>query len=146
MRRHLRSRSRRRQGPDLLQAVWHTRAIPFEQEAERLIARLQTGVTAANYWTEIAEATLAGHLQSSLRKMRAGNPDSRLLDFDDGRWLIPNKARTLTHPYPSRGLDRLDQAHSWLRQMALLTDSDGQWRLATLAEGLCAEWDKVHCR
>ncbi len=134
----------RTRGPGLLGDIWGRWAIPFEQEARRLRERLEAGVPSSTYWAEIAEVSLIEHLQSSLRKMRMGNPDSRLLDFDEGRWVIPQKSLALTHPYPSGGWSRLDQALSWARQLGLLQEDGEGWHLTPLGAHLCDEWDEVH--
>lgn len=92
----------------------------------------------------LAKRLCEEHVRISLRKMSAGLPDSLLLDFDDGRWLVPAKARNVPL-YPAGAFTRLDTALWWAREMGLVATTLGDLKVLTPAgDAICAERDEVH--
>lgn len=127
-----------------LETYWSAGDIPFSALEERFAIAVQGGADAARLWAEVGEASLEEHVRISLRKMSAGLPDSLLLDFDGGRWLVPAKARNVPL-YPAGAYTRLDTALWWAREMGLVATTLGNLNVLTPAgDAICAEWDEVH--
>lgn len=127
-----------------LETHWSAGDIPFSALEEQFAIAVQRGADASGFWAEVGEASLEEHVRISLRKMSTGLPDSLLLDFDDGRWLVPAKARNVPL-YPAGAYTRLDTALWWAREMGLVDTTLGDLNVLTQAgDAICAEWDEVH--
>lgn len=141
---HHAMRDRARYDDREMDTLWSAGDIPFKDLAGMVDRAIQRGEPASGLWADVGETSLAEHMRISLRKMSTGLPDSLIVDFDDQRWLVPAKARTVPL-YPARAYTRLDTALWWAREIGLVTSTpSGVNTLTSAADAICAEWDEVH--
>lgn len=141
---HHAERDRALHTDERLEMRWTGGDIPFSRAHLRFQGALHDQATAADVWTEVAEAALVQHVRISLHKMRTGNPDSLLLDFDDNRWIVPAKART-AQPFDAGGFTRMDIALRWAQELGLVrVRGTDQYALTPAGEGWCEQWDEAY--
>jgi len=137
-------RDRSQQGGEQLDLLWAEGDIPFQEAQMRFTRAAHAQMTAAQLWAEVAEVSLIQHVRISLRKMRAGNPDSLLVDFDDNRWIVPAKAQT-AQPFDAGGFSRLDVALRWAQELGLVwLTGPNQFALTPAGEEWRLQWDEVY--
>jgi hypothetical protein len=126
------------------QRLWAQGPISFQDEFNRLQQRRRENIAASDYWAELAEASLVHHVQLSLAKIAAGNPDSLLVDFDDQRWIVPPKGREARGPLAASGFSRLDIALGWAEQLGLTERRDEGFALTEFGRSTCDAWDREY--
>lgn len=138
-----RDRDQHHEEHEQLAMLWADGDLPFGDAQARFQAAIHNQTAAADVWAAITEEALVQHVCISLRKMRAGNPDSLLVDFDDNRWIVPAKARS-ARPLEAGAFTRLDIALRWAQELGLVQSrGTDHYTLTHAGERWCAEWDEV---
>lgn len=133
---------RRDDTPGIVGRLWALGPVPLAEERARLDAAVSEKRTGAGVWAEIAEETLVQHVRNGLRKMGEGLPDSLLIDFDEGRWVVPGKAINLPEPIVSAASSRLDIALGWGEQLGWFSVDDNDcYALTEFGRASSAHWD-----
>jgi hypothetical protein len=133
-------------GPAILQTLWGGRGHPvaFAVEYERCQRLIADGRSAADLWEDIGQEALVQHVRASLRKMSQGNPDSRLVDVERGRWIVPGPSALASLPYLAGADSRLDVALRWAAQLGLVTGAGDRWMLTPTGEETRNRWDQEY--
>ena len=129
-----------------LEVLWSGGNISLGAQLERLECGINDSEAAHVFWGALAEESLIQHIRSSLRKMSAGNPDSLLVDFDAGRWSVPNKAvKAIDFGLGiAEGSSRLDIALGWAEQLNLIKAQEHAYMLTPGGEECRQRWDKEY--
>lgn len=127
----------------LLSSLFDEGSVPFAAEESRLNNLMAAGASASDLYAEISARTLVEHVQSALRRMSQGGPDSLHVDFETDRWLVPSKAISWD-PRPAEATSRLDIALGWAMQLGLVESDDGVYRLTPLGLSVRDRWDEEY--
>jgi len=135
---------KKRYGTPILENLWEREPVPFSREYTRFEKGIRNNNRTSTLWAEIGEESLTQHFQIALRKMSFGNPDTLLVDFDNGQWRVPEKAQD-EYPRRAEGSTRLDIGLQWAQQLGLIeTTGQGGFALTEVGLHCCVEWDREH--
>ncbi len=135
---------KKRYGTPILRNLWEREPVPLSREYTRFENGIRNNNRTSTLWAEIGEESLIQHFQIALRKMSSGNPDTLLVDCDNGQWRVPEKAPD-QYLRSAEGSTRLDIGLQWAQQLGLIEiTGQGGFSLTEVGLHCCVEWDQEH--